>query len=72
MKGSSTTLDGPARVDTSGAKLQTSIDGATLGVVEEHVEIAWHMAERSQQQGDLTAVMDSMDGPVLHQLSYGA
>ena len=40
-----------------------------LGVIEEQVDIAGYMAEYSQQQRDLTTVMNTMIGPVLHQLA---
>ena len=38
-----------------------------VGVVKEQVDIAWHVAEHSQQQRNLSAVMNAMIGPVLHQ-----
>jgi hypothetical protein len=40
-----------------------------LGVVKEQVEIPGHITEFSQQQRDLAAVMDSVIGGVLHQLT---
>jgi hypothetical protein len=40
-----------------------------LGVVKEQVEISGHIAEFSQEHSHLAAVMDSVIGAVLHQLT---
>ncbi len=45
------------------------IDMMTLGVVEEQVDVARHMAEHAQEQCDLSTVMDTMISPMLHELS---
>ena len=39
----------------------------SVSVVKEQVEITRHMAQDSQQQRNLPAVMNTMIGPVLHQ-----
>jgi hypothetical protein len=44
-------------------------DVMTLGVVEKQVDVARHMAEYAQEQCDLSTVMDTMIGPMLHELT---
>ena len=41
-------------------------DAASVGVIDEQVDISRHTAEHSQQQGDLPTVMNTMIGRVLH------
>ena len=44
-------------------------DTALFSMIKEDVEIAWSVAEQSQQQRNLSPMMDPMIGCVMHQLS---
>jgi len=49
--------------------LLAGTDVVPLGVVKEQVELSGHIAEFSQEHSHLAAVMDSVIGAVLHQLT---
>jgi hypothetical protein len=44
-------------------------DVMTFGIVEKQVDVARLMTEYAQEQCDLSTVMDTMIGPMLHELS---
>jgi hypothetical protein len=46
-------------------------DAALVGMIDKDVEITRRVAEHSQQQRNLSAMMNTMIGRVLHQFSQG-
>lgn len=44
-------------------------DAALFSIIDEQVDIAWSVAEHSQQQGNLSAMVDRVIGRVVHEFS---
>ena len=40
---------------------------ALVGVIKKHIEIAWHVAEQSEHERNLPAMVDAMSGGVVHE-----
>ena len=44
-------------------------DTALISIVKKDIEVAWRVAEKSEQQRKLSTMMDPMIGRVMHQFS---